>query len=200
MRTCLKSILSTILALLILSSKPVFSLTTDSHANQVKTIKSLVSEADSEKDVLVAMTNGCCSPLPKSKIGKWLHFAVDPRLSSDALRNELLETVPSSDLEMEAFLEFTLNPGNEQFRPLLRTYYQAVFKAASLNSRFLPRIFNIAREFGTQNWPDYDNIDWYCDQLKDVKKANPKAFEVAARLQKPYLRNYVVGCASSPDK
>jgi hypothetical protein len=135
--------------------------------------------------------------LPKSRIGLMLRAARDAQLNTPGWSSEILASLPSSDLEMEAFLEFTVGHGNEEFQPFLRIYYTMAFRAAESHPEALHRIFEISREFETQNWPDYDNIDWFCDELKDVKKRSANAFETALRSEKPDLKSYIAGCSNT---
>ncbi len=109
----------------------------------------------------------------------------------------ILDTLPSSDLEMEAFLRFTIEPQNKSFEPLFREYYGRSFEAVKAWPVKLHSIFQIATEFGTKNWPDYDDIDWFCDELANVKRRDPRHFEVAPRAERPNVRTYLEGCGRS---
>ena len=170
-----------------------------SRAHQAQVIRALVAQAGAEKDLLREMIEK--SPTqrpPKSRIGLMLHAARDAQLNIPGWCKEILASLPNSDLEMEAFLEFTLDPSNKEFEPFFRFYYTMAFKAAALHPKALPKIFRIAREFETRNWPDYENIDWFCDELKEVKKVNPSAFHAALQLERPETKDYVAGCANAP--
>jgi len=167
----------------------------DAHRNQVQAIRAQVKSANSERQLLTQLIERRPSTLPKSQIGRMLNAAMDAKRNIPGWQDEMIATLPSSDLEMEAFLEFTLESGNEQFRPLLRVYYALAFKAAAAHPESIPKVFQIAREFNTADWPDYDNIDWFCDELKKVKAGNPAAFSTALKTEKADMRNYISGCA-----
>jgi hypothetical protein len=170
-----------------------------SHAHQVQVIRALVAQADSEKASLRQMLNETpTTQIPKSRIGLMLHAARDAQLNAPGWSKEILASLPTSDLEMEAFLEFTLDRGNKEFEPLFRLYYAMAFKAAALHPEALPKIFRISREFETQNWPDYDDVDWFCSELKETRRANPSAFSAALRMEKHEMRSYIAGCADAP--
>jgi hypothetical protein len=167
-----------------------------SEARQAQVIRALVVQAESEKDLLVRMIEKEPQQLPKSRIGVMLHAAKDAQFGAPDWSNEILASLPSSDLEMEAFLEFTIGRGNEKFEPFLRIYYAMAFKAAVLHPEALHKVFQIAREYETQNWPDYDNVDWFCDELKSLKRGDPGAFQAALESEKPGMKSYISGCAN----
>lgn len=165
------------------------------HANEVRLVRSLVTEAHSERNVLAQMIETEPQQLPKSRIGLMLHAVRDAQLNKPDWSSEIIASLPSSDLEMEAFLEFTVGHGNEQFQPFFRTYYTMAFRAAESHPEALHKIFEISHEYGTKNWPDYDNIDWFCDELKEVRKRSPESFKTALQSENPSLRSYVAGCS-----
>ena len=165
-----------------------------SHEQQVHVIHALVAEAAAEKPLLEQMVGSKPKLLPKSRIGLMLHAANDARLKLGGWDAEVLATLPSSDLEMEAFWEFTHDPGNQIFTPLFRTYYAKAFRAAGRHPSALHKVFKIAREYETSDWPDYDDIDWFCDQLKNSKSEDPAAFNAALRSESHDMKAYVLGC------
>jgi hypothetical protein len=167
---------------------------TQSHQQQVHVIHALVAQAAAEKPLLEKMVTTKPELLPKSRIGQMLHAANDARLNLPGWDAEVLATLPSSDLEMEAFWEFTHDSGNPVFTPLFRTYYAKAFRAAGRHPSALHKAFKIAREYETSNWPDYDDIDWFCDQLKNSKSENPSAFDAALRSESHDMQAYVLGC------
>jgi hypothetical protein len=164
----------------------------------VQAIITLVAQAESERGLLDRIINGESRQYPKSRIGTMLHAAKSAMQNAPDWSQAILNSLPTSDVEMEAFLEFTTR--HEEFQPYFRTYYTMAFKAAGLHPETLHRIFTIAREYETENWPDYDNIDWFCEKLKDVKKENPKAFQGALRLEKADTKRYIDGCANGPSQ
>lgn len=103
----------------------------NSHAHQVQVIQGLVAQANSERDLLVQTIQTTPQRVPKSRIGHMLYAARDAQLNISGWSDEVLASLPSSDLEMEAFLEFTSGPGNERFQPFLRVYYKMAFRGGS---------------------------------------------------------------------
>ena len=80
---------------------------------------------------------------------------------------------------MEAFNEFAHQPANAEFRRSYREFYQAAFESVAGHTEYLHSVFRVTVEFNTKNWPDYDDIDWYCSELSKVYKAAPKQYDQA---------------------
>lgn len=169
-----------------------------SRKQQVHVIRTLIAKASVEKPLLEQMVRDEPELLPKSRIGVMLRAANDARLDIPGWGTEILSTLPSSDLEMEAFWEFTHGHNNQVFTPLFRIYYAKAFIAAGRHPAALHKIFSIAREYETSEWPDYDDIDWFCNQLKNTKAMNPTAFDAAVLTETHDMRTYVSDCVKCP--
>lgn len=160
-------------------------------------VKSMVSRADSERTLLISLsqardeetlnkivaTRQAWSPIARRVIAMRL-YQLDPKQGAEAI----LKSLPQSDVEMEAFDEFSFEPQNSVLRPLYRAYYEAAFKSVMEHPEFLHSVFSVAREFSTTNWPDYDDIDWYCGNLATVYKAIPEQYDSALLKEAPNNR------------
>src|SRR5438270_767317 len=81
-------------------------------------IRILITQANHEKEALLRELRKPEQFRPKSKIGRMLLAAKLAESEQPGWEKFILDTLPSSDSEMEAFLEFTSAPENKGFEPL----------------------------------------------------------------------------------
>jgi hypothetical protein len=160
-------------------------------------VKSMVSRADTERVLLISLSQAtdeetlnkivakrqAWSPIARMVIAMRL-YQLNPKQGAEAV----LRSLPRSDIEMEAFNEFSYEPQNSVLRPLYRAYYEAAFKSVVEHPEYLHAVFSVAREFSTTNWPDYDDIDWYCSNLAKVYKVMPDQYDRALLKEAPKNR------------
>lgn len=166
-------------------------------------VKSIVSRADAEQTFLISLsqagneetlnkivaTRQAWSPIARIVFAMRL-YQLNPKQGAEAV----LKSLPRSDIEMEAFDEFSFEPQNSVLRPLYRTYYEAAFRSVVEHPEYLHAVFSVAREFNTANWPDYDDIDWYCSNLAKVYKAIPEQYDRALLKEAPKNRAGLRDC------
>ena len=168
-------------------------------------VKSLISHADEEGSLLLEISNASTvralaqitdANSPKSRIGQMLRslrlFQLDEKEGSLAV----LKALPRSDIEMEALNEFTHKKGNGDFQAMYRAYYSAAFQSVVSHPPFLQSIFRISTQFDTKNWPDYDDTDWYCSELANVRKAMPEEYDRAVSRESPKDKEFLKTCGS----
>jgi hypothetical protein len=158
------------------------------------TVRSLVTRANEERSLLIDAIKEGKQYAPQSQIGKMLLCAEAAEIGSAGWKEHLLNTLPTSDIQMEAFLEFTHLPENSELEPLFRIYYAKAFDAVAEHTNKLHAIFNIATQFGTKRWPDYDDSDWFCDELGRLRRRIPHQFRTALLTEKPSRRSYLAAC------
>ena len=116
------------------------------------------------------------------------------QVSANDPRADLLSSLPRTATEMEAFYEFTHNKGSEQFRPYYLAFYEAAFHLVAQRPKALPRIFDVATQFDTKIWPNYDDVDFFCSQLGELRKKMPAQYDRAARLRNSGDRKFLEDC------
>ena len=85
------------------------------------------------------------------------NYSLSPQTSA---ANAILQSMPQNATEMEAFFEFTHAKGNDSLLPLYEKFYLELFNAAKTRSQMLPRILDVAVNFDTKEWPNYDETDF----------------------------------------
>ena len=185
--------------LLIVASLIISGSNSRAHASQNATKSSsvvlkLVSEANKEREALISAVDQGKQYAPKSQIGIMLLCAKSADIGTEGWEDRLLKTLPKSDEQMEAFLEFTNAPQNAKLKPLFKSYYEKAFEAAGHHPEKLHAIFGIATQFGTTRWPDYDDSDWFCDEVGRLKNRIPREFQAALIKEKPSRRAYLAAC------
>jgi hypothetical protein len=158
------------------------------------TVRSLVTRANEERSLLIDAIKEGKQYAPQSQIGKMLLCAEAAEIGSAGWKEHLLNTLPTSDIQMEAFLEFTHLSENSELEPLFRIYYAKAFDAVAEHTNKLHAIFGIATQFGTTRWPDYDDSDWFCGQIGQLKSKIPREFQAALRMESRSRRAYLAAC------
>lgn len=192
-----------VLAVLLLIVQPSSGLITLQAAGD-QDLKTMLQDARQESRLLKRiagahskneLTMPCKHP-PKSKIGQMILAAAIYHFDAGQGASEVLRAAPKSDVEMEAFNEFAHQRGNEAFRKFYRAFYGAVFDSVIRKPRYLHLAFMIAVEFNTKNWPDYDDIDWYCAQLARVHNKIPKQYDRAIMKEQGINQRFLRECGS----
>lgn len=168
-------------------------------------VKSLSSRANDERPLLTrilaasdaqALAGITSTNSPKSRIGQMLCSLRLFQLNEKAGSLAVLQSLPRSDIEMEALNEFTHQKENRDFTPTYRAYYRAAFQSVVFHPRFLRSIFRVSTEFDTKNWPDYDDTDWYCSELAKVRKAIPEQYDHALMQESSQDKEFLSTCGS----
>lgn len=166
-------------------------------------VKSMVSRADAERTLLISISQAkgeetlnklvaqqqAWSPIGRIVIAM-SRYQLNPKQGAEGV----LKSLPRSDIEMEAFDEFAFEPQNSVLQPLYRAYYEAAFKSVAEHPEYLHSIFSVAREFSTTNWPDYEDIDWYCSNLAKVYRVIPEQYDRALLKEAPKDRSGLRDC------
>jgi hypothetical protein len=108
---------------------------------------------------------------------------------------KVLETLPKSDLQMQALGEFIFEPHNEALRPLGRGFYSAMFKSVVRHPEFINDVFQVAIQFDSVEWFDVEDGEWFCSQLKPLQQAIPEQYREAIKRLKPKGRASFENCA-----
>lgn len=168
-------------------------------------VKSLINHADEERSLLLEIRSASTvralaqitdTNFPKSRIGQMLRSLRLFQLNEKEGSLAVLQSLPRSDVEMEALNEFTHEKGNGDFQPMYRAYYESAFQSVVSHPTFLHSIFRISTQFDTKNWPDYDDTDWYCSELAKVRKAVPKEYDHALSRESSRDKNFLSTCGS----
>ena len=179
---------------------------TRAEANEVK---SLIGHANDERPLLTRILSASdaetlsgitSTNTPKSRIGQMLCSLRLFQLNGKEGGLAVLKSLPRSDIEMEALNEFTHQKQNRDFAPLYRAYYAAAFQSVVFNPSFLHSIFRFSTEFDTKNWPDYDDTDWYCSELANIRKAIPEEYDRAVLRESSKDREFLKKCGASTER
>ena len=166
-------------------------------------VKRLVSAADADRPRLTDIVRAkdkaelAGQAQPPSAVGKIVYAASAYRLRMKGADLLVLRSLPKSAAEMEAFYEFTQEPGSREILPLYRHFYTAAFHSVITNSDYLPQVFAVATGFDTRAWPNYDDTDWLCGQLAAVSRAIPGRYAAAASHEGGADRRLLERCARS---
>jgi hypothetical protein len=106
----------------------------------------------------------------------------------------LLSTLPRNATEMEAFYEFTHKKGNERFLPYYRIFYKGAFELVGNNLDFTAALFDVATQFDTTIWPNYDDVDFFCSELRELRKKFPTQYDGAVRSRNRRDRLFLSNC------
>jgi len=160
------------------------------HANEERPSLAEILQAQNVKilDDLVA------AKPPSSRIGEIVYATRLYELNRKIGSLAVLCALPASDVEMEALLEFSAQEADSAFRDFPRSYYAAAFQSVIMHPEFLHSMFSVAGEFGTKEWADYDNIDWYCSNLAKVHDAIPAEYDRAVSKERSKDRVFLSAC------
>lgn len=133
-------------------------------------------------------------PFADSSVAQMIYATHLYQASDHEPNNDLLRSLPRTAIEMEAFYEFTHSKGSEQFRPYYLAFYAAAFRLAGQRPQTLPDLFDVATQFDTKIWPNYDDVDFFCSQLGELRKNIPAQYDRAVRLRNKGDRKFLTDC------
>jgi len=173
---------------------------------EIDLVKSMIALANEERPALIAMSRAknekdldrILAEKPSwSKIGRIIYSTRLYQLNPEKGGVAVLQSLPKSALEMDAFDEFAFEPDSAVLRPDYRGYYAAAFRSVIKHPEFLHSIFMVAAEFYSEDWSDEDDIDWYYSELAMVHKTIPVEYDRAVMKEKPESRKWLSECGHS---
>lgn len=114
--------------------------------------------------------------------------------SGHSTGTDVLNALPRSATEMEAFYEFTHEKGAEQFLPYYSEFYEGAFQLVRKRPNALPKLFDVATQFDTKIWPNYDDVDFFCSQLGELRAKIPVQYDRAMRSRNVRDRKFLTDC------
>jgi hypothetical protein len=106
----------------------------------------------------------------------------------------VLETLPKSDLQMQALSEFVFRPDNTMFLGFDRKFYSAMFKSVVKYPQFIDAVFRVAGQFDSIEWYDVEAGEWFCSQMGPLQRALPNQWREAVARLKPKERVSAEDC------
>lgn len=125
---------------------------------------------------------------------KMIYAAHLYRTSGHNSGSDVVNVLPRSATEMEAFYEFTHEKGAEQFLPCYSAFYESAFQLAGNQPNALPKLFDVATQFDTKIWPNYDDVDFFCSQLGELRAKIPVQYDGAMRSKNVRDRKFLTDC------
>ncbi|MDE1162074.1 MAG: hypothetical protein PW792_09030 [Acidobacteriaceae bacterium] len=107
---------------------------------------------------------------------------------------DVLNALPRSATEMEAFYEFTHEKGAEQFLPYYSAFYKDAFQLVVHQPNALPKLFDVATQFDTKLWPNYEDVDFFCSRLGELRAKIPAQYDRAMKSRNLKDRKFLTDC------
>jgi hypothetical protein len=131
---------------------------------------------------------------PRSRIGAMVLAAKQYEFDAAAAGPAVLNAVPRTSAEMQAFAQFSTG----DFAGADRYLYAAAFASAGKAPRYLPWMFALATKFQSVTAADETNLQgWYCGELFKLRSEAPQPYDQAVAHAPAGNREYLKQCGAT---